>query len=70
MIDEGYECFQRIISDIRKPRVKLMISGKCGFDLLKTARYDWLLKLSESEDLAKKLRRRWILYSYICSLLY
>ena len=31
MSDEVYECFERIISNRKKPRVEPMIDGKCGF---------------------------------------
>lgn len=29
MTDEVYECFQRIISNRKKPRVEPMVDGKC-----------------------------------------
>ena len=31
MTDEVYECFQRIISSRKKPRVEPIVGGKCGF---------------------------------------
>ena len=31
MSDEVYECFERIISNRKRPRVEPMIDGKCGF---------------------------------------
>ena len=31
MTDEVYECFQRIISNRKKPRVEPIVGGKCGF---------------------------------------
>lgn len=31
MTDEVYECFQRIISSRKKPRVEPIVRGKCGF---------------------------------------